>query len=142
MTDIITLTSPHLNGIIFQVLKDEKQSAVVLKAVFTKIWKMRRFGHLSADPLNAMRAIAHRYALTYKHLGQSALEGDTLAEMSAKGSATLGASTALSKADTEMLRQVYQNSPSNIGGTEAEHPLNAKVSEKIKDIVSKMARDI
>ncbi len=67
MSEIYALTSASLFGIIFRRLADKDASSTVLKSVYARIWELRNDGGSAAtDPLNRLRALAHRYALDYK----------------------------------------------------------------------------
>lgn len=67
MSEIYTLTSASLFGIIFRTLGDKEASEAVLKSVYKRIWSLSKAGETPAgDPLNRLRALAHRYAMDYK----------------------------------------------------------------------------
>lgn len=67
MSDIYNLTSPHVYGLIFRVVDEEKEAAHVLKAVYRRLWEQRHeFQKKTLEPLDWLRATAHRYAMDYK----------------------------------------------------------------------------
>ncbi len=67
MSDIYNLTSSHLYGLIYQVVNDDKKASHVLKAVYCRLWDQKdEFQKKALDPLDWLRATAHRYAMDYK----------------------------------------------------------------------------
>ncbi len=67
MSEIYALTSAPLLGVIHRTIGDKSASATVLKSVYARIWELRgQDENAVSDPLNRLRALAHRYALDYK----------------------------------------------------------------------------
>jgi len=67
MSDIYNLTSSHVYGLIFRVVDEEQKATKVLKAVYRRLWEQRHeIQKKSLDPLDWLRATAHRYAMDYK----------------------------------------------------------------------------
>jgi len=67
MSEIYDLTSASLLGVIHRTIGDESAAAEVLKSVYARIWELRgQDKNAVSDPLNRLRALAHRYALDYK----------------------------------------------------------------------------
>jgi len=67
MSGIYDLTSPHIYGLIYRVVDNESGATRVLKAVYRRLWDQRHeFERKSLEPLDWLRATAHRYAMDYK----------------------------------------------------------------------------
>ncbi|MGJ8562334.1 MAG: hypothetical protein ACSHXY_02170 [Alphaproteobacteria bacterium] len=130
MADIITLTAPHLNGVIFSVLRNEDHAAHVLKSVYSNVWTSRHIKPSSPDLLNALRAIAHRYALHYKYMGVAAFENDTLGELQVDLGHSENFKTKMSTEETDILERAYLG----------KH--DETMRDKITDIVSTTARGV
>jgi len=67
MSGIYDLTSSHIYGLIYRVVDNENGATRVLKAVYRRLWDQRHeFERKSLEPLDWLRATAHRYAIDYK----------------------------------------------------------------------------
>lgn len=67
MSGIYDLTSSHIYGLIYRVVDNENGATRVLKAVYRRLWEQRHeFERKSLEPLDWLRATAHRYAMDYK----------------------------------------------------------------------------
>lgn len=67
MSGIYDLTSSHIYGLIYRVVDNENGATRVLKAVYRRLWDQRHeFERKSLEPLDWLRATAHRYAMDYK----------------------------------------------------------------------------
>ena len=74
MTELYSLTAPHLYGLIFRVLPNERRASDVLRVLFKQIWDLRSSpAYQRSDLLNVLRAQAHRLAIEYKLAEQFAL---------------------------------------------------------------------
>ena len=67
MSDIYSLTSSHIYGLIYQIVNDDQKASHVLKAVYHRLWEQKHeFQKKTLEPLDWLRATAHRYAMDYK----------------------------------------------------------------------------
>ncbi len=68
MPELYALTSPHLFGIITQIVPDTAAAEDVLKKVYARVWTQR--GLLAqrhkGDPVSYLRRLAHRFAMDSK----------------------------------------------------------------------------
>ena len=63
LKQIVTLTAPHLNGILRQRLDDSGQATPILRMIYTQLWTVRTHDRLRREPLNMLRAYAHHCAV-------------------------------------------------------------------------------
>lgn len=77
MPEIYALTSPHLFGIIKNIVSDDASAQTVLKSVYARVWDRRRVlkSRHKGDPLNYMRRLAHRSAMDFKFKAGTASAG-------------------------------------------------------------------
>lgn len=68
MPEIYALTSPHLFGIITQIVPDSVAAENVLKKVYARVWERRHIlsQRHKGDPVGYLRRLAHRGAMDSK----------------------------------------------------------------------------
>ena len=68
MPELYALTSPHLFGIITQILPEEALARSALKDVYSRIWEQRGVleSRHKGNPINYLRRLAHRSAMDSK----------------------------------------------------------------------------
>lgn len=68
MPELYALTSPHLFGIITQILPDTAAAESALKKVYARVWTQRGIlgKRHKGDPVSYMRRLAHRSAMDSK----------------------------------------------------------------------------
>lgn len=135
MANIIDLTAPHLNGIAFSILTSDVKCSRVLKTIYAKIWANRHTPIQSEDPLNALRAITHRYALHVKHFGLSDLTRDDLMELYTPCSPLSFKVSSLSGTNLSILKEKYLS-----GASEVLNKVNNEDRQKLNEIASNLNR--
>jgi len=108
MSDIYNLTSSHVYGLIYQVVNDDKKASHVLKAVYCRLWDQKdEFHKKTLDPLDWLRATAHRYAMDYK-TKKVILDGTPSVSQKNDPNETLNFSTLnLSENEKVLFKQAY-----------------------------------
>ncbi|WP_147405909.1 hypothetical protein [Litorimonas taeanensis] len=108
MSEIYTLTSAHLYGIIHRILPEDPMASRVLKSVYARVWERRHeIAKQVADPVVYLRTLAHRYAIDYKftHNIKSVLEQKSAIESNGKIESLKGLN--IKPADIKLLRRAY-----------------------------------
>lgn len=108
MSDVYDLTSSHIYGLIYQVVNDDRKASQVLKAVYCRLWDQRNeFENKSLDPLDWLRATAHRYAMDYK-TKKSILNGTpAVSDMNGSGPRYNALALNLTEEERTLFKQAY-----------------------------------
>ena len=141
MSEIYDLTSASLLGVIHRTLGDEKASATVLKSVYARIWELRgQDENAVSDPLNRLRALAHRYALDYKiKHGLKPVKGPAVPTSDLKSREGLLAD-GLSDKEYTLLKLAYLNAMPIASLAKSNNCSIEEMERRVQKILSKIRR--
>lgn len=109
MPEIYALTSPHLFGIVKNLVSDNNSAQTILKSVYSRLWDRRHVLQTrhKGDPLNYLRRLAHRLAMDYKL--QSNMKSELVFDVEGISSVDLSKANFLGISDQDMriLRLAY-----------------------------------
>lgn len=141
MSEIYTLTAAPLLGIIYRTLGDKGASATVLKSVYARLWELRHSDDAAAtNPLNRLRAMAHRYAMDYKiENNVTSPQGPSISESDLEHREEL-MGDGLSEKEYKLLKLAYLNAMPVASLAKANNCTVDEMEDRIKNILSKIRR--
>ncbi len=144
MPEIYALTSPHLFGIVTNLIPDAASARDVLKSVYARVWNQRHIlkKRHKGDPLNYMRRLAHRTAMDYRFEinSQSELKSDlaNIADLDGTKAADLG----VSNQDMRILRLAYLKGATVSDISDYENLNSKQVKASLKKTVTRLRGDV
>jgi len=109
MPEIYALTSPHLFGIITNIVSDKSDAQRILKSVYARIWTQRLVlqSRHKGDPLNYLRRLAHRSAMDFKFNETASSKSNTDLSMPPEVDLTKAKALGVSEQDLRILKLAY-----------------------------------
>ena len=137
MSELYALTSAPLFGIVSQMLGDRQISSSVLKSVYARVWELGLVQELPReDPLNFLRALAHRMAMDYKlkHDIQNSTPSQfaNMKELSGHN---------LNKKEFALFRLAYLNALPSPPSSEFSNVSEEEMERLVKEVLLKIRRD-
>ncbi len=141
MSEIYALTSAPLLGVIHRTIGDERASTNVLKSVYARVWELRgQDENAVSNPLNRLRALAHRYALDYKiKHGLKPAKGPTVSTSDLKSRESLLAD-GLSDKEYMLLKLAYLNAMPIASLAKSNNCSVEEMERRIQNTLSKIRR--
>jgi DNA-directed RNA polymerase specialized sigma24 family protein len=144
MPEIYALTSPHLFGIIKNLVSDNKSAQSILKSVYSRLWEQRHVLQTrhKGEPLNYMRRLAHRLAMDYKL--QSNMKSELEFDLDGISSVDLSKANSLgiSDQDIRILRLAYLKGASIYEISIHEKLDTNQIKASFKKTVSRLRGDV
>lgn len=141
MSDIYNLTSCHIYGLIYRVVNKEKDAAHVLKAVYRRLWDQRdEFQKKTLEPLDWLRATAHRYAMDYKTTKSILAETPSISRKEEGGDPSRLQKLNLSEDEKTLFKQAYLKGESLSDMSKKRNQSEEDISQALQDINQKIKR--
>ena len=141
MSEIYTLTSASLFGLILRLLGDADASASVLKSVYARIWDLGQDKKLPQDnSMNFLRATAHRMSVDYKVKHKLKIQAASALESTQLVTRDQLSEHDLSEKEFALLKLVYLNSLSLSSLAKSNDCSEEEMKRRIKKVISKIGR--